>query len=209
MYFPHREFGQRFLSALSSMSKKRKIDVYFIDGNHEDHMSLAGFTAQHGHDNPICIQDRLFYIPRGCRFQIDDITFLGYGGAYSINRKELEHGISWFSQETVDYHHLAALPDEHVDVLITHEVPDAHLDWYGDPYCNPSQLECHWQREYLALLVDKLTPELIFCGHHHRRDVFRLEHRQGTAWGHCLDKNGRQTQSWHILDLLNLHASKG
>ena len=46
-YFPDHRDGPRFLSAVDQACAANGVELWFIDGNHDDHTSLA--ELEHGH----------------------------------------------------------------------------------------------------------------------------------------------------------------
>lgn len=167
-YWVHNKWGKKFVSDIAEMADKYGIQFLWVDGNHENHDILNDLLAKHGDSEPIPTPNEwVKWIPRGCQFSIGDTTFMGYGGAYSVDWKDRVKGESWWTGETLDQTHIDSLPLTKVDVLITHEAPlGANLS-YKDEI--PESVQ---QRVLVSRLVDRVQPKMVVCGHHHTRERF-------------------------------------
>ena len=164
-YWVHLPFGKRFLSLCANLAEKNEIPLMWIDGNHENHDLLDNLRDLHGSDNPIPTPNEwVKWIPRGCRFDINGHTFMGYGGAYSVDWKQRELGRSYWRQEVISPYHIDSLSSDKVDVLITHDAPFGKELTYKDDI--PVSV---YQRELVLEIQDKVSPNLHVCGHHHVR----------------------------------------
>lgn len=166
-YWPHMD-GGRFVDECNRLAESTAIPLYWVDGNHENHDLLDVLQACHGTDAPIetggtCVK----WIPRGCRFELFGVSFMGYGGAYSVDWDMRVPGVSWWEQELVDPDHVAALPEARVDVLVTHEAPLGKEISYKD-----NIPESVTQRELILEVQRKVRPALHVCGHHHTRETW-------------------------------------
>lgn len=208
-YWPKSLRGQQYLEMINRLATKTKIDFYWLDGNHEDHNSLDKWRV--GKFTPIDTEyftkkdhfsfPHLKYLPRGSKFDIDGCSFMAMGGAYSIDRywEGRKKDVTWFDNEIVDHELIESLPDEHVDVLLSHDMPQGLLKW---PYNDKETISMIASngRLSLDLLVKKVTPRFCFGGHHHFRAVYPVEHRDGHAEAHVLHCNGAKEKSWFIFD---------
>ena len=169
-YWVHLPSGRKFVDEIAGMAQRYGIKFLWVDGNHENHDILNGLLAQHGDTAPIPTpNDWVQWIPRGCTFQIGDNTFMGYGGAYSVDWMDRQEGMSWWRGELIDPDHVATLPFTKVDFLVTHEAPmGAELSYKDDI---PSSVA---QRELVSEIVDRVQPDIVVCGHHHTRERFNV-----------------------------------
>lgn len=167
-YWVHNKWGKKFVSEIARMADKYGIQFLWVDGNHENHDILNDLLAKHGDSEPIPTPDHwVQWIPRGCKFQIGSSTFMGYGGAYSVDRQNRIKGESWWEGETLDQNHIDSVPLTKVDFLVTHEAPlGANLS-YKDEI-----VESVKQRALISRLVDRVQPNRVICGHHHTRERF-------------------------------------
>lgn len=170
-YWVHIPWGQKFLDKCAMLAEKNDIPLMWVDGNHENHDILDALREQHGDSNPIPTPNEwVKWIPRGCRFDINGYTFMGYGGAYSVDWEQRTLGYSYWRQELINPYHLDNVSDDKVDVLITHEAPFGEVLTYKDDI--PVSVA---QRELVLELQDKVNPDLHVCGHHHVRATWQSD----------------------------------
>ena len=115
-YFPDHRDGPRFLSAVDQACAANGVELWFIDGNHDDHTSLA--ELEHGHI-PVQVAEHVTYLPRGTRLHVGGRTFGFLGGAFSVDWRDRTAGIDWWHHEVTDTDDVARLGPEQLDVLIT------------------------------------------------------------------------------------------
>lgn len=192
-YWPHYRHGEKFVNKVARMARDNQIPFYWVDGNHENHDLLDVLVEKHGADNPIpMVNDWLLYIPRGCRFDINGYTVMGYGGAYSVDWRDRHEGTSWWRQELVNEYKIADIPDEKVDILVTHEAPSGEKISYKDSI--PISVR---QRELILEIQNKVNPDLHVCGHHHVRENWQ----SGITDVHVLGRDTMEDDSVLIVDL--------
>ena len=119
-YFPDHRDGPRFISAVDQACAANGVEVWFIDGNHDDHTSLA--ELEHGHI-PVDVAEHVTYLPRGTRLHVGGCRFGFLGGAFSVDWRDRTAGIDWWHHEVTDTDDAARLGTERLDVLITHDAP--------------------------------------------------------------------------------------
>ena len=89
--------------------KNPDTDIYWCDGNHEDHWTLAAWD----------------YMKRGSTLELPDgRTVLFMGGANSIDRKYRRLGDDWFPEELITQRQVMELPKVNVDIIISHTCPE-------------------------------------------------------------------------------------
>lgn len=192
-YWPHYSWGKKFLNKVARMATDTNIVFYWIDGNHENHDLIDELVAKHGADNPIPMySDNLLYIPRGCRFDLNGYTIMGYGGAYSVDWNRRELGISWWAQERINEYKIAEIDEEKVDILVTHEAPFGEEISYKDEI--PISVR---QRELVLEIQNIVNPDLHVCGHHHTRANWK----SGITDVHVLGRDEMGEESVLIIDL--------
>lgn len=192
-YWVHQPRGRKFVNSVANMAKTNGIKFLWVDGNHENHDILHDLTEEHGDSEPIDTPNEwLQWIPRGCRFQIGDTTFMGYGGAYSVDWKRRVEGESWWRGELINPYHVDELPDDHVDILVTHEAPLGKEISYKDDI--PVSVA---QRALVSEIVEKVTPDVVVCGHHHTRAKWNM----GETEVNVLGCDGMKLESVLIYDV--------
>jgi len=146
--------------------------LYFIDGNHEHHNHLDTLTDEFGKESPINVYGDIFYIPRGCVFEINGKKIMGVGGAYSIDKIYRIENRDWFKQEVPSYeeeHRILSYKGQ-LDYLISHTIPHRCVEYIED--LNGKLVFDDITRNLLDEVVDKYKPEYMFCGHWHVHQIF-------------------------------------
>lgn len=166
-----------FLNQMHFLLNQWEIEMYFIDGNHENFDML--YDKKVLEDGTRYVRDRITYIPRGYRWDWHGMTFLGLGGAVSIDKDFRVEGRSWWAQEALtDEDILTAQSGGPVDVMFTHDSPASAPnsitdDWQGQmramKYFGKENLAaCTDHRKRLQEVTDVTTPRLLFHGHYHK-----------------------------------------
>lgn len=141
------------------------IEWWFIPGNHDNYNEMPIYA-----DKPVRISEGFVFVPRGVTWEENGVTFLGMGGAYSIDKGYRTPNISWWEREIpADWEWERAMDAPRAKVILSHDVmlgvdTFSHHDddWHRFP-------ESRYVRENLRSLTEKHRPELIFHGHHHVR----------------------------------------
>lgn len=178
-YWPRIKHYSDFLDALPHALVEAEIDLFFIEGNHDDvdvllddDLTEAGVFRR--------VAERVFYIPRGTRWGWGGVRFLGVGGGYSLDRDLRRAGFDWFERETLSEAELAAIlePGGEVDILVSHDCPAAIARRLGFELTSaPLAHQCA-----LDTIVDRLVIPLVLHGHLHQSHV--TFERSGEGDGH-------------------------
>lgn len=132
--------------------------IYFCDGNHEDHWSLASRKSNE-------VAPNVFYQPRGSVKDILGKKFLFFGGASSIDKNRRTLGIDWFPEEVASISDLYNLEDtEGVKIVISHTAP-SFLTVLPNDTNDPT-------RQILDEVFEKVNPKKWFFGHYHWAATF-------------------------------------
>ncbi|MGE0306865.1 MAG: metallophosphoesterase [Acidimicrobiia bacterium] len=91
-YFPDHCDGPRFLSMVDRACSANDVELWFIDGNHDDHTSLA--ELEHGHV-PVRVAEHVTYLPRGTRLYLGGCALGFLGEAFSVDWRDRTAGIDW------------------------------------------------------------------------------------------------------------------
>jgi hypothetical protein len=89
---------RKYLSRLDRRLATRDMQLVWIDGNHEDHERLNQIPID-AETGLRPITPRITHIPRGYRWDWDGTTWMGLGGAHSVDRLDRVPGQSWWPQE--------------------------------------------------------------------------------------------------------------
>ena len=118
------------LDSLSTLASELGHTLLFVDGNHEDFITLLGYEV--GSDGVRWVAPSIGHLPRGSRFEVAGVRVAAMGGANSIDRWQRRPGYSWWPEESITEADLERLGSDPVDVLIGHDAPDplSALDVY-------------------------------------------------------------------------------
>lgn len=170
----------------SASIKPQGSKIYWCDGNHEDHWSLAARDSDE-------IFHNVFYMPRGSVMSLPDgrnVMFMG--GADSIDKVVRTEGVDWFREEVISQKDLFNLPDIEIDILITHTCPSELVEelrqFRTEKDLEPSNLA-------ISTLLEIYKPKYLFFGHWH---IYREGILNGTHW-HCLSYPGQGERWWMFL----------
>lgn len=195
--------GGTFEKPLRNALEQNDMFMVWIDGNHENHTWLRELPVREDGFAQTGAGGRIFWAPRGHRWEWFGVKFGALGGAFSVNYKQLIEGRSFFENiEEVQESDLVTLGDEELDVLLTHEVP------HGVPLQNQisiseaTALRAVKSRILLRKAVEKVKPMHVFSGHWHQKvDYDLVRSDDGISTCHVLD---REYSPNNIL-VLDLH----
>lgn len=174
-FWPRTNAGQKFLHDVGKQSVESHVPLYFIDGNHEDHLYLKGLRERHTGDSMIHFSKYgkypITYIDRGARWEWGGVCFGAFGGAYSIDRRsriEDSGTYGWFREETPDESKIEMLGK--VDVLITHDSPIVPPVMYGHNF-KTDETSMQSQRAVYRAMVSS-GAKLLVHGHWHLNERY-------------------------------------
>ena len=215
-YFPDHRDGPRFLSNVDHACTANGVELWFIDGNHDDHTSLA--ELEHGH-LPARVAEHITYLPRGTRLHIGGCAFGFLGGAFSVDWRDRTAGIDWWHHEVTDTDDIARLGAEPLDVLIAHDAPagvDLLSSWKLPA---EDQVRADDVRALVAQAAMATSPRLLVHGHWHHAHESELnwidraatERSGALTWYSTrvvgLGCDGDAARGWILLDLPDLDLS--
>lgn len=160
------------------------LDLWFLDGNHEnfDSMMDMGFDPDAGTDPIYNDYLNLTYIPRGATFEWGGKTFMGFGGAVSIDKEWRTEHLSWWADELITEGQVRRVEDNptEVDILLSHDVagtPPVLGDFLRRGYDLPYKMDqlSRQNREMLRRVFDAVHPSWNFHGHYHHSYQDRLD----------------------------------
>lgn len=146
------------------------IDIYAIGGNHESWPMLREHDLK---TEPVRMSKNVWYVPRGCSFEVDGRRVLGVGGAASIDYNYRTAGKSWFpADEIVLFEHVEkALKTPAPDIIVTHTIPETVLKrLLPGPTPNFGQSKDWFDPSGAALdlLLEKYPQTPWYAGHFHK-----------------------------------------
>jgi len=153
--------------------------VRFCDGNHDDHWNLRKLKN-------LSIFPNVIYQPRGSVYRLPDgRNVLFMGGGNSIDRYRRTIGIDWWPEEIITQSNFKNLPEEDIDIFVTHtcshELYDNFIqDGLGGSYSPRKDADPSYTA--LSQLWKIYKPAQWFFGHFHINMSGTYE---GTRW-QCL-----------------------
>lgn len=203
-----------YLNKIEYLLNEWEIELYFIDGNHEDFPRL--YEKKILEDGSRYVRDHITYLPRGFRWDWNGISLLALGGASSIDRKLRRPGKSWWVEETLtDEDILTAQSGGAVDIMFTHDSPHnapnsitddfsgqlGAMRYFGADVLN----ECTNHRKLLQEVTDVTIPRLLFHGHYHKwmeGHVLHNDSNNTVGYVRGLDQGlGHINKFTYVLDL--------
>jgi Icc-related predicted phosphoesterase len=175
-YWPHDDRGLLFLCNVDAHIQDTGIQFYWIDGNHDNHDAIAAMPVSDDGLRYLTMDGGLVHVPRGASLYIDNLLIMGYGGAFSIDRKYRTLGESYWEGETIDWHDclLAGhrMRQQKPDVLVTHDAPAGFP--LGNVYKGEFR-ETTASRSALRTLMLTVEPRRVICGHWHERKTAQVD----------------------------------
>jgi Icc-related predicted phosphoesterase len=196
-YWPHTGSGKVFWNEAKTNLSQRGIQLWWVDGNHENHDWI---DAQPRDENGLWQDGPIVHIGRGARWIWGDgVTFLGCGGAYSIDKSWRTEGTSWWAGETISEADVIRCDGPDVDVVVTHDAPwgAANVIGYetvGDKDDYPDSAA---NRKRVAAICDIVKPKLLVHGHYHHRNSTVYKSSRVEGFG----RDGDATGALAVLDL--------
>lgn len=169
------KWGQQYIEALDAALEKAGAELFFIDGNHENHAllkKLAKSKLVNGQAVPCPVTDRITWLQRGTRFKINGKIYLALGGAASIDRIRRTENISWFPAERITLEQRdSAIADGPAVVLLSHDSPlDVPITYPNMGFVIPEHdlALSEINRQHLQDVVDRCEISYVMHGHIHQ-----------------------------------------
>lgn len=207
-YFPNRVEYWAFIAEVNARAELHDYVVVFVEGNHEQFNRTVSAAAGAGvgevfareglddlrasadGDGFVRVAPRVFWATRGASLRVGDaggrrgLSFLGLGGAGSINREHMRFRGEWSKSELVKAEDVELVKagvervGGVVDVMVTHDAPaGAYMPrkHSGAPTVGergisvPAEVwkDARQTREHIADAVAAAKPMCLFHGHWH------------------------------------------
>jgi hypothetical protein len=203
----------RYLYTIETTCRKLGLRLMAVDGNHEDWELLSEARARWSQmiepfgdtfsEMPIPLKStcssnaddlRVFWLPRGTRWEWHGKTWLAFGGAVSPNRAWLTEGWNWWPDEEPSVEDVKmAVAAGHADVVLAHEVPKSVHIQYGKPPKSWEKADLQRADRFRLLLdgvAESVTPGFWVHGHHHIGYCKGVNQPWGLMWSTGLESDG-------------------
>lgn len=167
---------KKFLNQMQHLLEQWDIQLYFIDGNHENFPML--YEKAYNDDGTRFVRENITYIPRGYRWEWHGLTYVALGGAASIDKRFRIEGRSWWPEEYLTEEDiLTAQSGGPADIMITHDSPFGAPNSVCDDIMGQlgavkyfGQDALHYttlHRKLLQRVTDVVAPRVLIHGHYH------------------------------------------
>jgi len=154
--------------------KNKDTVIYWCPGNHESWIDLNLLKSNEVHP-------KIFYMKRGSTFLLPDgrrVLFMG--GARSVDKHLRTPGYDWFPEEDISQKDLQDLPDEKIDIVISHTCP---MEFPVESKYDIRRMKDS-NRQALSIILKKYQPKLWYFGHWH---YYTSGFTNNCKW-YCLDQ---------------------
>lgn len=179
-YYPDKNYGQDFLYYANEACELAGIRCSTIGGNHENWERLLELNDR---DDDGFMRmpalPMLRYIPRGHTWEWGGLRFLGFGGAFSIDKEDQLLKGTYHYREQFSYAEIEkAMSAGKVDVMVSHEAP-AGTKW-DRPFMEKYDAICQNNRNAIRAIATEVRPQVLFHGHYHHR--YKMHLRLDNGW---------------------------
>lgn len=208
------QWGKLFIDSLDAELERTNSQLFFVDGNHENHTLLRKLAKSKGlADQPVpCpVTDRITWLQRGTRFKVNDKIYLALGGAASVDRKMRTENQSWFPAERITIEQRnSAIDGGPADVLLSHDAPsDIQINFPSTPIWPAEDLALSQvNREYLQDVVDECGINWVMHGHMHMAYEQKVMTARSYYRANCFNCNGAYG-NWGIMDATTMEWLDG
>ena len=152
--------------------KNQNYNILFIDGNHENHKILNEYPIEMWNGGKIHrIENNIIHLMRGQIFNINNLSFFTFGGAYSIDKNIRTEFIDWWKEEEGNYEEMNEGLDNlskynnKVDYILTHAGPKTPIENYFK--CLNKNFNGSLTESYLDEIYNSVDYKHWYCGHYH------------------------------------------
>jgi hypothetical protein len=200
--------GAKYIQELDTALTEADVELWFVDGNHEDFSQLARLRPSPEHAGREQVTTRIWHLPRGYRWRWHQRDWLALGGAVSLDRAGRTAGADWWPEEEITQRQAAAVIEHGpADVMVTHECPAGIEHHFPPPpqWWSPADLrrnDAH--RALLREVVLAVRPGWLMHGHLHIGYQRRVDFGAGPVEITGLDRDGAEHSNWAILDVTTM-----
>lgn len=203
-------FETEFVATVTAALREVDIPLLFVEGNHDDPGALRGPLALNGLRE---IGQNLWHIPRGFRWTWGGVTWLGCGGAYSVDRRWRTEGVSWWPEEVITDADVQRCGTEPADVLVCHDAPaSTPVPGLNSGGSLPAEevAASEAQRLLLRRIAENTQPRLVVHGHHHRNYRAEVDLGYGRTFVQGLGMDGSEfDENMWIVDMDEIRTLAG
>ena len=195
--------GAEYLDSVLGACFEHGVDLWFVDGNHEDFTQLEAFRVSEQDDKVVT------WLPRGHRWEWHGRTWLALGGAVSVDRAvRVKGNLGWWPEEEItDEQEHAVIAGGPADVMVCHDCPAGVVHAFGPrprewAETDLARSERHAQR--LQRIVDAVQPSHLMHGHLHMAYQRVCDFGYGPVEVTGLDRDGGRGPNWAVLDVKSM-----
>lgn len=187
-YWPHMHKSKKFHKQgipWNQYGIKNSItDIFWLDGNHENHDVLTSLTVKYGHNLPLRLREfenhnnfkykPIYYMPRCSRLDVNNYRCLFIGGGLSIDKEWRTEGVSWWRNEVLSHSDYLNFPEGNFDIIFSHTMPTSAFQMVELPMYTSDKMKdpsCDILEEALI----KYKPKRWYFGHFHKYFKFKLK----------------------------------
>jgi hypothetical protein len=201
-WWPREEHGRAYLRKVESRLALWGLELWWIDGNHEDFHTLARLPI--GPDGRRQVDEHLWHLPRGFRWRWNRSTWVAVGGAVSMDKASRIEGKDWFADEELTLGEAEQIVDDGpADIVLSHDAPlgvpylrqELRQDlpaWRRDtPWPTGRVMHADEHQRLVRAVVDGTHATKVFHGHHHARysDTLATPHGPVAVMGLGMDQD--------------------
>ncbi len=198
--------GRAYLSRVDAALGDAGAELWFIDGNHEDHYMLSRLSP--GPDGRRRVTSRIWHLPRGHRWRWQGRAWLALGGGVSLDKAERTPGRDWWPEEEITAEQASAVTAAgNADVMVTHDCPAGIAHRFPAPpawwsHADLARNDAHRRR--LQAVAKAVRPRWLMHGHLHYAYQRRIDMGWGAVHVTGFDCDGAEHSNWAILDTADM-----
>lgn len=202
--------GHSYLVDIETALAEVDAELWFVDGNHEDHWQLRDLATRARIDPSaparVPIGDRISWLPRGHRWTWHGRTWMALGGAASVDKPVRARGTSWWPEELLSEADVwTAVEPGPVDIMLTHDAPASV------PLNLPRPAPAWWDlrtadehRRTVQAVVDEVRPSWLIHGHYHLSAEQTVRMAHGPVQVTSLDSDQALSGNFRVLDVQDM-----
>lgn len=194
------DFSPSFRNEVELALSQAHINLWFVDGNHENFNWLYRQPAMDDGRRPI--SKHVYHLPRGYMWNWAGTQFMAVGGAYSVDRRWREENVSFWLDETLTDEEIEkACKGDKVDIMISHDVPSGFEipGLHSGIWPKSEIMKAEEHRAKLRKIVDVVQPNEIWHGHYHVRYDKEVDLGYGPVGIHGLNMDATRLEDNVII----------